>query len=142
MESPVSKGAQYASGAPNGSGTAGSGNGGSGSVPWTPTPAIDLIENTDELWVFIDLPGFKPDEIHVQGDARTLRVRASRPSETEEGRNVLAHERATEVERTVQLPFTVDVEKIDAIFEHGVCKLTVPKAANERYRDIDIRTAE
>ena len=113
-----------------------------GGQPWVPSPAIDLIENTDELWVYLDLPGFQPDEIQLEGDARPLHVSASRPSEVEEGRNVLRHERTVQVDRTIQLPVTVDIEEIDAIYEHGVCKLTIPKAANERYRDIEIRTGE
>jgi len=107
-----------------------------------PTPAIDLIENTDELWVFIDLPGYQPEEINLRADARTLHVRASRPSEIEEGRNVLSHERMTEVERSIPLPVTIDIENVDVIYEHGVCKMTAPKAANEQYHSIDIRTPE
>ena len=107
-----------------------------------PSPAVDLIENTDELWVFIDLPGFQPDEIQLQADAQTLRVSASRPSEIEEGRAVLVHERTTDVERTVRLPVAVDTDEIDVIYEHGVCKMTIPKTENERFRDIEIRTPE
>ena len=116
--------------------------GGAAGRPWVPSPAVDVIENSDELWVFLDLPGFQPDEIQLEGDARTLHVSASRPSEVEEGRNVLTHERTVQVERTIQLPVTVDIDEIDAVFEDGVCKMTIPKAANERYRDIEIRTAE
>lgn len=113
-----------------------------GGQPWVPSPAMDLIENSDELWVFLDLPGFQADEIQLEGDARTLHVSASRPSKIEEGRNILTHERTVQVERTIQLPVAVDIEKSDATFEHGVCKMTIPKAANERYRDIELQTAE
>lgn len=111
-----------------------------GAVPRVPNPSIDLIENTDELWLFIDLPGFQPKEIQLEGDARTIHVSASRPSEIENGRNVLKNERSFQVERTIQLPVAVDVEEVEATFEQGVCKLTIPKAASERYRDIEIRS--
>jgi HSP20 family protein len=113
-----------------------------GGQVWVPSPAIDVIENSDEIWVFLDLPGFQPDEVQLEGDARTLHVSASRPSKVEEGRQVLTHERTVQIDRTIQLPVTVDIEEAEAIFERGVCKLTIPKAANERYRDIEIRTAE
>jgi len=111
-------------------------------VPQIPSPAIDLIENSDELWLFIDLPGFQPEEVQLEGDARTVHVSASRPSEIEDGRNILQHERTVQVDRTIQLPVAVDIDEVDAIFEQGVCKMTIPKAASERYRDIDLRTAE
>lgn len=140
--SPASEAALQQSGAQTGAVAPDSSTGRAGGRLWAPSPPMDLIENSDELWVFIDLPGFQPDEIQLEGDARTLHVSASRPSEVEEGRNVLAHERTVQVERTIQLPVTVDIEGIDAVFEDGVCKMTIPKAANERYRDIEIRTAE
>ncbi|WP_336023492.1 Hsp20/alpha crystallin family protein [Halobellus salinisoli] len=105
-----------------------------------PTPSIDLIENTDEIWVFIDLPGFKPEEIQLEGDPRTLHVSATRPSEIEDGRNVLINERTVQIDRVIQFPTDVEMDEIDAVFDDGVCKITVPKAASERYREIDIRS--
>ncbi|WP_156105624.1 Hsp20/alpha crystallin family protein [Halobellus rufus] len=111
------------------------------SPPVTPVPAVDLIENTDEIWVFIDLPGFKPEEIQLEGDPRTLHIGATRPSEVEDGRNVLVNERFVQIDRTIQLPTDVEMDEIDAVFEDGVCKITVPKKASERYREIDIRSA-
>lgn len=114
---------------------------GMGGVPVTPTPSIDLIENTDEVWVFIDLPGFKPDEIQLEGDPRTLHVSASRPSEVENGRNVLINERSIQIDRVIQLPTDVNMDDVDAVFEDGVCKVTVPKSASERYREIEISSA-
>ncbi len=111
-----------------------------GGLPMAPTPSIDLIENTDEIWVFIDLPGFKPEEIQLEGDPRTLHVSATRPSEIEDGRNVLINERTVQIDRVIQFPTDVEMDEIDAVFDDGVCKITVPKAASERYREIDIRS--
>jgi len=30
------------------------------------------------------------------------------------------------------------MDQIEAVFEDGVCKITVPKQASERYREIEI----
>jgi len=109
-----------------------------GGLPMSPTPSIDLIENTDEIWVYIDLPGFKPEEIQLEGDPRTLHISATRPSELENGRNVLVNERIQQVDRVISLPTDVDMDQIEAVFEDGVCKITVPKQASERYREIEI----
>jgi HSP20 family molecular chaperone IbpA len=102
---------------------------------------VDLIENADELWVFIDLPGFQREEVTLEGDAQTLHISAARPAEVEEGRSVLVNERYAQVDRVIPLPTTVDIEDADAIFEDGACKITLPKAAADRYQEIGLRSA-
>lgn len=102
------------------------------------TPAIDVVDNSDELWVFVDVPGFTEDELRIRGDESTLLISAERIAEVEEGRNVLVHERPSRVERTIQLPAAVSVDEAAVTYEAGVCKITLPKAATERYTDIEI----
>jgi len=100
-------------------------------------PLIDVVDNTMNLWVFVDLPGFQIDEIHVRGDETTLMISADRPAEIEEGRNVVVQERPQHIERTVQLPTTVDVSEADLSYEDGVCKIMLPKAASERFTELE-----
>lgn len=105
------------------------------------TPAVDVVDNSAEIWVFVDLPGFTEDEIEVRGDQHSLVISADRPTELEEGRRVVVHERPTRVERTVQLPAPVDVAEAAATYEEGVCKITLPKVAAERYQEIEFQSA-
>ena len=104
-------------------------------------PAVDVVDNSAELWVFVDLPGFTEDEIDVRGDPQSLVISADRPAEVEEGRRVVLKERPTHVERTIQLPAPVEVREAVASFEDGVCKVTLPKAAAERYERIEFGSA-
>ena len=99
-------------------------------------PAVDVVDNTTEIWAFVDLPGFTEEEIDVRGDQHSLVISADRPAEVEAGRRVVLHERATHVERTIQLPAPVDVGDAVATFEDGVCKVTLPKVAAGRYEEI------
>lgn len=101
------------------------------------TPPIDLVDNTDEIWVYVDLPGFREDEIQIQGDETTLQISADRPGDIEEGRTVVVHERPYKVERTVPLVAPVDVDDATATFEDGVCKIMLPKASSKQYQRID-----
>lgn len=101
------------------------------------SPAIDVIDNDDELWVFVDLPGFRETETQVQADENTLVITGERLDELEEGRSVLVRERPTRMERTIQLPVPVDPAEAEAAFEDGVCKVVLPKAASERLREIE-----
>lgn len=108
-------------------------------VPTAPAaqPAIDVVDNGVELWVYADLPGFQRDEIRVSGDATTLLIAAERPGEVEESRSVLVRERPVKTERTVQLPTQVDVGGADMRYEDGVCQIVLPKAESERFTSIE-----
>jgi HSP20 family protein len=103
----------------------------------TKAPAMDIVDNSEELWVYLELPGFTPEEIHVRGDERTLYVSAERPSDLEEGRNVIVQERPMYLERTIQLPSPVDLSNADLTYEDGVCKVMLPKAASERFTELE-----
>jgi HSP20 family protein len=101
-------------------------------------PNIDVIDNADEIWVVMDLPGFTEEEIELRGDDRALVVTAERMTDVEEGRNVLLRERPTRVQRTIPLTAPVNVDEADAAYENGVCKVTLPKIAAERFVDIEV----
>lgn len=103
-------------------------------------PEIDILDNTNELWVFVNLPGFKPEEIQIKGDETTLLLSGERFAELEEGRTAVLQERPVRVERQIQLPTPVDVNEADALFEDGVCTITLPKATAEQYHRIEIRS--
>ena len=47
-----------------------------------------------------------------------------------------------EMTRTFTLPFVVDVGKIEAVFEHGVLKLYIPKAEEVKPMEIPIKVKE
>jgi len=100
-------------------------------------PAVDVVDNSAEPWVFVDLPGFTEDEIDVRGDQRSLVISADRPTDVEEGRRIVLQERPTHLERTIPLPAPVEVRDAVASFEDGVCKVTLPKMAAEQYERIE-----
>lgn len=101
-----------------------------------PSPAVDIFDNEDDIWVFIDLPGFKQDEIRVRSDQNSLVLSADRPTEMEENRHAVLNERTTHVERTIPLPVSVRTSAAQATFEDGVCKVKLPKAITDQYEDI------
>lgn len=100
-------------------------------------PPVDIVSNAMDLWVFVDLPGFQPEEINVRGDETTLMITAERPDELEEGRQVLVKERSEHLERTIQLPATVDISEADLHYEDGVCKIILPKASSDQYIELE-----
>jgi len=99
-------------------------------------PPVDIVDNSVRIFVAIDLPGFKEEEIRLRGDEFTLIISAERPDEREEGRSVVLSERPKRVERAVTLPAAVDIEAATASYEDGVCTVTLPKTSTERYGEI------
>lgn len=103
----------------------------------TPSPAVDIVENADDIWVFVDLPGFKEEEIRIRSDQNTLVVTAERASETEEGRHVVLNERMTRVERSIPIPVSIRTNGARATYEDGTCKIVLPKAETDLYEEIE-----
>lgn len=102
-------------------------------------PDMDLVDDTDRLEVFLDLPGFSEDDIDLRGDETHLVIAGERQSDIEDGQHILFQERPNRVERTVQLPVPVDISDAEADFEDGVCRVVLPKTAAEQYRQIKFR---
>ncbi len=89
------------------------------------------------------LPGFKPEELHITAVGDTLTISAVKKEEKLEKEPYVRRERYTgEMTRTFTLPTVVDVEKIEAVFEHGVLKLSIPKAEEVKPKEIPIKVKE
>jgi HSP20 family protein len=109
-----------------------------GATPWqhSAIPPVDVVDNSGTIYVAVDLPGFKQEEIRLRGDEFTLLIAAERPDEREEGRTPVVSERPKRVERTIALPAAVDIDAATASYEDGVCTVTLPKASTEQYGEI------
>lgn len=101
--------------------------------PDVATPSVDVIDTPEEIWVFVDMPGFTEDEANVRADENTIVVSAERREESVEGQNILLRERPKKVERSLHLHAPVDTSEAEATYEHGVCRVKLPKLATERY---------
>ncbi len=102
-------------------------------------PAIDVVNGSEDISVYVDLPGYAAEEIDVRGDETALVVSAQRMVEFDDTSSVLVHERPARIERHIQLPAPVDIDKAEADYDEGVCTISLPKAAAERYKRIDLR---
>lgn len=104
-------------------------------------PAMNLAETEESYEVTLDLPGLKPEDVHVEYQEGHLVVSGERKSEHEDsGKKFLRVERSYgSFRRSISLPGGVDENRIDAEFREGVLKVTLPKSAQQRSRQIHIR---
>ena len=101
----------------------------------------EVTEDKSNYTCTFDMPGVKKSDVNVQLDGNTLTVSAERSEEKKtEGKK----KRYSEVNygsylRSFTLPESVDGSKIDAKFENGVLKVTIPKIASSNSKQIAVQ---
>jgi len=106
-------------------------------------PALNVWSSEEGLFVTAEVPGMHSEdiEISVVGDTLTLSG-ARKPEELTEGARYHRQERGYgSFNRSIQLPFPVDVAKVDATFRNGLLSVTLPRAEEDKPRKISVKSA-
>jgi len=92
------------------------------------SPAVEVAEREGQLRVRADLPGLKPEDVHVEVSHDQLVIQGERKSEHEEtDRGVYRSERRYgQFYRAVPLPEGASGEQAKAQFNNGVLEITLP----------------
>jgi len=101
------------------------------------SPALDLEEKDNNYIVTVDLPGMKKSDIKVDLNDNILTISGERTRETK-GEGKYTERMYGKFQRTFALPTQVNADKIDARFEDGVLRITLPKAEGARSHSIKI----
>lgn len=115
---------------------------GNGAVPGF-VPAADLVVTDDEVTVFMDVPGLKPEhlEIELTGDVLTVRGERAYPYSTdhqESGRWYRLERGYGKFQRILQVPKGLDPDSITAEMVDGVLTLHIPRPEVRKPRRIQI----
>ena len=92
-------------------------------------PAVNITENKDNFIVLMAAPGLKKDDFYINVEGNLLMISCEKEEIREDnGQEYTRREfNYTSFSRSFSLPEEVLPEKIDAIYEDGVLKLTLPK---------------
>jgi HSP20 family protein len=106
-------------------------------------PALNVWSNEDGLLVTAEVPGVSPQDIEVNVIGETLTLSGVRkPDELNEGARYHRQERGYgKFSRTLQLPYPVSVDKIEADFKSGVLSVRLPRAEQDKPRKIAVTSA-
>jgi HSP20 family protein len=105
-------------------------------------PRLYVRDAGEEFQVRADLPGFSPENLQISIEQTSLVLRGERPAEAPEGYSLHRKERSTvRFAQALTLPARVDADKIEATLRDGVLVLRLPKAAEERPRNITVKAA-
>lgn len=107
-------------------------------------PAIDVWETSDDIVVSAALPGIAPDDVEVTltGQTLTLKGEIAADEERSSDQYLLRERRYGAFHRQLNLPVRVDSDHVQASFENGVLRLRIPKAAEVRPRQIEIKAVK
>jgi HSP20 family protein len=97
----------------------------------------------DGAVVTAELPGVNTEDIDISVVGDTLTLTGSRqPDELKEDETYHRRERGYgRFTRAFQLPFPVESDKVEAIFEKGVLHISLPRAEADKPKKIAIKTA-
>jgi HSP20 family protein len=104
-------------------------------------PAADILESEAGLTLHLDMPGLDAKAIQVKVEKDVLTVQAERKAEpAAEGVTVRRQERGFGTfARSFALPDTVDANRVEARYEHGVLTLTLPRREESKPRVIEVK---
>jgi HSP20 family protein len=111
-----------------------------GSYDQVGTLPLDVTSTKDALIVEAAMPGIKPEDVEITVENGTLTIRGENREERKEGEgeNLVREIRRSSVYRSVTLPSGLEADKATASFEHGMLKLSIPKAEQVKPRQIRI----
>jgi HSP20 family protein len=115
----------------------------SGTRAFALTPSLDVKETDKEIVVEAELPGLEDKDVSLTMQNGILTIQGEKRLEfDEEKENYHVMERRYgSFQRSMRVPETVDEAKVDARFENGVLKVTLPKRpeATSEQRKIEIK---
>lgn len=101
--------------------------------------AMDAFRRNGELVVHFDLPGVDPASIDLTVEKNVLTVKAERSFRRTEGDEYIVAERPQgQFTRQLFLGESLDSDRIDARYEHGVLTLTIPVAEKAKPRKVAV----
>jgi HSP20 family protein len=119
----------------------------SGETPFAKTfgetwlPSVDISETKDNFVVKAELPGLEAKDVNVSISGDVLTIKGEKKTEEEEkDKHYHCVERYSgSFQRVFQLPSGVKTDMIEATFDKGVLRVTLPKVEEARKKEIDIK---
>ena len=104
------------------------------------TLGMDVAETNDEFVVTAHVPGIAPEDVNIQIEDDMLTISGEfTQADKKEGEQYIRQElRYGSFKRSLRLPPTIEADKAEATFEHGVLRLMLPKKPEARSRTLKI----
>lgn len=106
-------------------------------------PAVEVAESDGEVTVKMEIPGVEEDQIHLSVADEVLTVRGETRKESEEKKKNFYRQEIHygAFQRSIALPVEVDAAKAKAELKNGMLKVTLPKSAQPKAREVKVAVA-
>ena len=106
---------------------------------WSPT--VDVSEAKDNFIIEAELPGIDEKDVSVtiSGDVLTIKGEKKKEEEEKDEHHYRAERYYGSFQRSFQLPNSVKADKIEADFEKGILKVTLPKVEEAKKKEVKIK---
>lgn len=103
------------------------------------TPAVDIIEKTNDIVIMADMPGVDEKSVDVTLEKDLLTIYGKiEPDVPVNHKLVVAEYGIGDYQRTFTLSSEIDKDHIHATLRDGVVKVVLPKAEKEKTRKIPV----
>lgn len=104
-------------------------------------PLVNVWEDDNALYAEADLPGLDPATLDVfVTEGNQLTIQGERPAPELKGSAWVRQERPFgRFTRVIGLPSLVNADKVEATYESGVLRLTLPKSEAAKPRKIEVK---
>ncbi len=104
-------------------------------------PKINMWVDSETAVVTTEIPGLAADDIDISVVGKLLTLSGLRKEEDlKEDESFRRRERSGgKFSKTVDLPFNVQADKVDAGFSKGILRITLPRAESEKPKKITIK---
>lgn len=104
------------------------------------TPAFDVYEDKDNVYVRAELPGMRKEDIDLSLHNGSLSISGERKQDQrfEEAEIYRSERFFGRFQRTIMLPTPVAVDRIKAQYKDGILNVTLPKAEEAKPKHIDV----
>jgi len=104
-------------------------------------PSVDISETKDNFVVKAELPGLEAKDVNVSISGDILTIKGEKKAEEEEkDEHYHRVERYSgSFQRVFQLSSGIKADKIEANFDKGVLKVTLPKVEEAQKKEIEVK---
>jgi len=104
-------------------------------------PSVDISETKDNFIVKAELPGLESKDVNVSisGDLLIIKGEKKKEEEEKDEHHHYVERYSGSFQRVFQLPTAVKGDKVEATFEKGVLKVTLPKVEEAKKKEIEIK---
>jgi len=104
-------------------------------------PTVDIYEKENKIYIDAEIPGVVKEDIHVDVKGRKLTIsgESKTDNEVKDENNYRRERKYGRFERTFNLAFDIDPEKVDAKHENGILSLVIPRPEELQAKQVTIQ---